>query len=68
MIETILETRNLKVANHSRVKEAVALYSAGKMDFIDSCNIAYMKSKDLKRVATFDVKHFKNTEGVSNVW
>ncbi len=68
VIETVLETRNLKVANHSRVKEAIALYSAGKMDFIDACNIAYIKSKDLKKVATFDVKHFKNIEGVSNIW
>ena len=67
VIDTILETRNLKVANHSRVKEAVALYSAGKMDFIDACNIAYMRSKDFKKVATFDVKHFKNREGISNV-
>jgi len=68
VIETILETKNLKVANHSRVKEAVDLYSIGKMDFIDAYNIAYMKSKDFKKVATFDVKHFKNIEGVSNVW
>ncbi len=68
VIETILETRNLKVTNHSRVKEAIDLYSSGKMDFVDACNIAYMKSKDFKKVATFDVKHFKNIEGVSNVW
>ena len=68
VIETILETRNLKVANHSRVKETIALYSAGKMDFIDAYNIAYMKSKDFKKVATFDVKHFKKIEGVSNIW
>jgi predicted nucleic-acid-binding protein len=68
VIETILETRNLKVANHLRVKETIALYSAGKMDFIDAYNIAYMKAKDFKKVATFDVKHFKNIEGVSNIW
>lgn len=68
VVETILETKNLKVANHSRVKEAIDLYSSGKMDFIDAYNIAYMKSKDFKKVATFDVKHFKNIEGVSNIW
>lgn len=68
VIETILETKNLKVANHSRVKEAVDLYSTGKMDFIDAYNIAYIKAKDFKKVATFDVKHFKNIEGVANVW
>jgi uncharacterized protein len=68
VVETILETKNLKVSNHSRVKEAIDLYSSGKMNFIDAYNIAYMKSKDFKKVATFDVKHFKNIEGVSNVW
>ncbi len=68
VVETILETKNLKIANHARVKEAVVLYSTGKMDFIDAYNIAYMKSKDFKKVATFDVKHFKNIEGVSNVF
>ena len=44
VVETILETKNLKVANHSRVKEAIDLYSSGKMDFIDAYNIAYMKA------------------------
>ena len=68
VIETILETKNLKVANHSRVKEAIDLYSSGKMDFIDAYNIAYIKAKDFKKVATFDVKHFKNIEGVANIW
>jgi len=68
IVETVLETKNLKVANNSRLKEAIELYSSGKMDFIDAYNIVYIKSKDLKKVATFDVKHFKNIEGVSNVW
>ena len=68
VIETILETKNLKVANHSRVKEAIDFYSSGKMDFIDAYNIAYIKAKDFKKVATFDIKHFKNIEGVSNIW
>lgn len=68
VVDTILETKNLKVANRSRVKEAVDLYSSGKMDFIDAYNIAYMKAKDFKKVATFDFKHFKNIEGVEPVW
>ena len=68
VIETILETKNIRVANHSRVKEAINNYATGKIDFIDDYNIAYMKSKDSKKVATFDAKHFKNIEGVSNVW
>ncbi len=68
VVDTILEARNIKVANHSRVKEAVDLYASGKMDFIDAYNIAYIKAKDLKTVATFDVKHFKNVEGVTLEW
>jgi len=68
VIETILETKNLKVANNARIKEAVELYARGKMDFIGACNIAYMRSKDYKKVATFDIKHFKNIEGIANIW
>jgi len=68
VVDTILETKNIKVANHARVKEAVHLYAAGKMDFIDACNIAYIKAKDYKKVATFDTKHFKNIEGITSIW
>ena len=68
VVDAILETKNLKVANHSRVKEAIDLYSSGKMDFIDAYNISYINVKGFKKVATFDVKHFKNIEGVTNIW
>lgn len=68
VIDTILETKNIKVANHSRVKEAVNMYASGKMDFIDACNIAYIKEKGYRKVATFDVKHFKNIEGIRSIW
>jgi predicted nucleic-acid-binding protein len=68
VIDAVLETKNLRTSNHSRVKEAINLYEAGKMDFIDAYNIAYMKAKDFKKVATFDAKHFKNIEGVALVW
>lgn len=68
VIDTILETKNIKVANHSRVKEAVNLYASGKMDFIDAYNIAYIKEKGYRKVATFDVKHFKNIEGIISIW
>ncbi len=68
VVDTILETKNIKVANNARVKEAISLYASGKMDFIDACNIAYMKAKDYKKVATFDIKHFKNIEGIASIW
>lgn len=68
IIDTILETKNIKVANHLRVKEAVNLYASRKMDFIDAYNTAYIKTKVYKKVATFDVKHFKNVEGITHFW
>jgi len=68
VIDAVLETKNLRTANHSRVKEAINLYEAGKMDFIDAYNIAYLKAKDFNKVATFDVKHFRNIEGITLVW
>jgi predicted nucleic-acid-binding protein len=68
VVDTILETKNIRVSNHSRVKEAIHNYAAGKIDFIDACNIAYIKSKGLKRIVTFDVKHFKHIEGLTNIW
>ena len=68
VIDAILETRNIKVANHARVKEAIDLYASGKMDFIDAYNIAFIKAKKYKTVATFDRKHFKKVEGVALIW
>lgn len=67
VIDTILETRNIKVANQSRITEAVRHYSSGKIDFIDAYNIAYMKAKNYSKIATFDIKHFKNVEGLKLV-
>ena len=68
IIDTILETKNITVANHSRIREAINLYVSGTMDFIDAYNIAYIKAKGCKKVATFDIKHFKNIEGIIPIW
>ena len=68
VVETILETRSIRVANHTRLKEAIKLYISESMDFIDAYNIAYMKARNYKKVATFDIKHFKNIEGIHPVW
>ena len=44
------------------------MYASGKMDFIDACNIAYIKKKVIEKWLTFDVKHFKNIEGIRSIW
>lgn len=68
VVETILEAKNIKVANHARIKEAISLYASGKADFIDAYNVAYIKAKNYNKIATFYIKHFKNIEGVTPVW
>ena len=68
VVDTILESKNIKMANYPRIKEAIDLYGSGKIDFIDAYNISYIRSKDLKEVATFDLKHFRGIEGVRIVW
>ncbi len=68
ILNTLLAAKNLKVAGHARVREAVGLYFTGNMDFIDAYNIAYMKAKGYGRIATFDYKHYNKAEGIASVW
>jgi len=68
VLATLLASKNLKIANHARVSEAVKLYASGNMDFIDAYNIAYVKSKEYTKIATFDMKHFKKIEGLTMIW
>ncbi len=64
---TLLSSRNLKIANSSRISASVQFYVSGNMDFIDAYNIAYMRSKELTNIATFDLKHYKKVDGISTV-
>ncbi len=68
VLSTLLSSRNLRIANHARISDAVGLYAASAMDFIDAYNIAYMKSKEYARVATFDSKHYRKIDGVTAIW
>jgi predicted nucleic-acid-binding protein len=65
LLVILLSSRNLKIANSSRISAAVQLYASGTMDFIDAYNIAYMKSRDITKVATNDHKHYKKIEGIT---
>ena len=68
VLDTLLASKNLKIASHSLISEAVRLYASGNMDFIDAYNIAYVRSKDYTKVATFDIKHFKKADGITTLW
>jgi predicted nucleic-acid-binding protein len=68
VIDTIIETRNIKVASHSKIRDAIKLYASDRMDYIDAYNIVYIKAKDCEKVATFDKRHFKSVEGIKPIW
>ncbi len=67
VLAVLLASRNIKIAGHARISAAVDLYSSGNMDFIDAYNMAFIKSKEFTKVATFDSKHFKKIDGITNV-
>jgi len=68
IIDAILDTKNIKVLNHARIKEAIDLYASDKMDFIDAYNISCIRASGYKKVATFDIKYFKNVEDITPIW
>ena len=59
MIEGIIGTENLFVENCSMVLNAMEYYTEGNVDFLDGCIISYMEEKGMKKVFTFDKRHFK---------
>lgn len=68
VLTTLLAAKNLRIANHAKIAGALGIYSVGNMDFIDAYNIAYMKSKEYTKVATFDVRYYKKAEGMAVIF
>ena len=46
------------------VTEALSLYVAANVDFIDAYNASWMRQRGIKRVVTFDAKHYSRLEGI----
>ncbi|MBM4386679.1 MAG: DUF4935 domain-containing protein [Deltaproteobacteria bacterium] len=67
VLDVLLDSKSLDIENGSLIRESVELYTDGKMDFIDAFNIAYIKKKGVKKVATFDRKHFRQIKGCEAV-
>jgi predicted nucleic acid-binding protein len=47
------------------VIDALSRYVASGVDFIDAFNAAWMRSKGIGRMVTFDAKHFSGAEGIT---
>ncbi len=61
----ILNTPGLEVAEADILLQATLWYEEKNVDFIDAYNAAWLLAQGLRRVATFDRKHFARFKGLS---
>jgi predicted nucleic-acid-binding protein len=64
MILGMLNTEGLEVTDSDLLLQAIVLYTEKNVDFIDAFNAAWMIKNNVKKIYTFDQKHFKRFEGV----
>jgi len=46
------------------ITEALSSYVESNVDFIDAFNAAWMRQRGVKRVITFDAKHYSRLDGI----
>ena len=63
-IAMILNTPCLEIQQNSFIAEALAIYVGKNIDWIDAYNATYMKYSHLKKIFTYDKKHFTRIEGL----
>lgn len=60
----ILNTPGVKVASSDLIMQAIDIYVAKNIDFIDAYNTCWMKTNNIKVAYTFDRKHFSRVDGI----
>lgn len=65
LIEAILNTPGMEVADKRIIFSALKLYKKQDIDFIDTWVIEFARERDVSAIYTFDKKHFKNIEGLT---
>lgn len=61
-VQTILNTPNLQCADAPLILLALDLYAQQNIDFIDAYHAGFLKDRDVKRIVTYDRKHFGRVE------
>ena len=64
LVEALLNTSGVEITEKSIIASALKHYLNKKIDFVDAWIIEFSKGKGVKRIYTFDKKHFKNIEGI----
>ena len=54
----------LALTDADLITEAVSAYVDSNVDFIDAFNACWMRQQGVRRVATFDAKHYSRLDGV----
>lgn len=64
-ILAILNTPGLELIDADLVLQAILWHVEKSVDFIDAYNTAWMMKQDIRKVFTFDRKHFTRFEGLN---
>lgn len=64
LLQAMFNTHNLEIPNSGILKDAAAIYNSKNIDFIDAYTASYMKTKGLKKLASFDKKHMRRIEWI----
>lgn len=63
-IWSLLNTKGIDVDQANLVGQAIDIYAAKNIDFIDAFNVSWMQTNQIKSIYTFDQRHFSRVEGV----
>ena len=63
-IWSLLNTKGVEVDQANLIGQAIDIYAAKNIDFIDAFNVAWMQTNQIKSIYTFDQLHFSRVEGV----
>lgn len=61
LVNAILHTPGIEVQGEAIISGATRLYGQTNIDFVDAWIIEFAKTLGVKKIHTFDTKHFKNT-------
>ena len=61
LVNAILHTPGIEVQDEAIISGATRFYGQTNIDFVDAWIIEFAKTLGVKKIHTFDTKHFKNT-------
>jgi predicted nucleic-acid-binding protein len=64
LVESILNTPGIEIADSAMIAQALRSYGAGPMDYIDAVILVFARTAGIGTVFTYDRRHFKNSLGI----